>query len=536
VIFDRRAGRPRIAERTPEPSPRGPELARCRALVYRIPVAATYRELLNVTDPSLEKVKHHPEAHTYALLLVALVEHGGPMTLADVAARFDAAGIAPADEALASLRRCRPARAPIYREGDTYCLDPHDKDADLWMFRLGLRPAEVSRTEVVRPAPPPLPGPDVPLTLAELDQAWKGAAPMNTLSARRIVLALLDAHGGPMSPEDVVAGVTARARWHTLTADSAKFQQRGSPIVVDDQGRWAIAPDAAEALKAARGAVRQRLDHASPSAQAAADLIAYEVRREARRAELAKLRHVVAYAYPPGGPGALALLDIEAHTIDTFLGDEITAARARLAGYDVIAGLDVHALLRGIGVDLAGLRLAELGPPQKSKKINKSGRTLKITADLLIRGTCGISRPFDPEGLQRHLAAGDLNKARRRLEADVKSLYALYQYGRLHGELRLRWGFIDERLSAPWVDFDEWTLGGLMKHAHTHDLPLEIVVGSAPGWADPWSRAFLARVLKGSHEWDLYLVHDATGSAILRDDVQLARLAAPPQDPSRPMH
>jgi hypothetical protein len=149
---------------------------------------------------------------------------------------------------------------------------------------------------------------------------------MNTLSARRIVLALLDAHGGPMSPEDVVAGVTARARWHTLTADSAKFQQRGSPIVVDDQGRWAIAPDAAEALKAARGAVRQRLDHASPSAQAAADLIAYEVRREARRAELAKLRHVVAYAYPPGGPGALALLDIEAHTIDTFLGDEITAA------------------------------------------------------------------------------------------------------------------------------------------------------------------------------------------------------------------
>jgi hypothetical protein len=125
---------------------------------WRPPIA----RLLNVTDPSLEKVKHHPEAHTYALLLVALVEHGGPMTLADVAARFDAAGIAPADEALASLRRCRPARAPIYREGDTYCLDPHDKDADLWMFRLGLRPAEVSRTEVVRPAPPPLPGPDVP--------------------------------------------------------------------------------------------------------------------------------------------------------------------------------------------------------------------------------------------------------------------------------------------------------------------------------------------------------------------------------------
>ncbi len=506
-------------------------------------MVATYREILNLTDPSLEKVKHHPEAHTYALLLVALVERGGPMTLAEVAARFDAAGIAPADEALASLQRCRPARAPIYREGDTYCLDPYDPDADLWMFRLGLRPAKVPRAEVVRPAPPPLPGPEIPLTPAELDQAWKGAALMNTFSARRIVLAVLDAHGAPMRPEDVVAAVAARTPWHRLSADSAKFEQRGSPIDLDDQGRWAIAPDAADALSAARGAVReklaaaQRYEHARPTPEAlAADRLAYEARREARRAELAKLRHVIAYAFPPGGAEALALLDVEAHTIDTFIGGEIAAARARLAAYDIIAGLDVRALLRGIGVDSAGLRLAELGPPQKSKKINKSGRTLKITAELLIRGTCGISRPFDPEGLRRHLAAGDLGKARRRLEADVKSLHALYQYGRLHGALRLRWGFIDERIPAPWVDYDECTLGTLMSQAHTQSLPIEVVVGNAPGWADPWSRAIPARVVKGNAEWDLYLVEDETGYAVPREDVQLARLAAPQDGASRTIH
>ena len=212
-------------------------LARSRALAYPLPVAATYRELLNIPPPRLEEVKHHPEAHTYALLLVALTERGGPMTLAEVAARFDAAGIAPADDALLSLQRCRPARAPIYRQGDTYCLDPHDSDADLWISRLGLRPDAVARTAVAPPAPQPLPGPDVPLTLAELDRAWTGAAPMNTLSARRLVLAVLDAHGAPMSPDDVVAAVTARARWHTLTADTAKFERLGSPIVVDDRGR-----------------------------------------------------------------------------------------------------------------------------------------------------------------------------------------------------------------------------------------------------------------------------------------------------------
>ena len=81
---------------------------------------ASYGEILNLKNPSLEAVKHHPEANTYALLIVALIERGGPMTLANVAERFEAVGIAPANEALESLKRCRPARAPVYREGDLY--------------------------------------------------------------------------------------------------------------------------------------------------------------------------------------------------------------------------------------------------------------------------------------------------------------------------------------------------------------------------------------------------------------------------------
>lgn len=59
------------------------------------------------------------DASYYSLLLVALIERGEPMTLADVAVRFAAAGIAPTPgEALASLKRCKPARAPVYRDGD----------------------------------------------------------------------------------------------------------------------------------------------------------------------------------------------------------------------------------------------------------------------------------------------------------------------------------------------------------------------------------------------------------------------------------
>jgi hypothetical protein len=60
-----------------------------------------------------------------SLLIVALLERGELMTLEAAAARFAAAGItSTADEALASLKRCKPARAPIYRDGDSYALDP----------------------------------------------------------------------------------------------------------------------------------------------------------------------------------------------------------------------------------------------------------------------------------------------------------------------------------------------------------------------------------------------------------------------------
>ncbi|MFN7135891.1 MAG: hypothetical protein ACK4N5_27750, partial [Myxococcales bacterium] len=49
---------------------------------------------LGIQPPRLEQVAGHREANTYSLLLVALLERGGPMTLEEVAERFERAGIA----------------------------------------------------------------------------------------------------------------------------------------------------------------------------------------------------------------------------------------------------------------------------------------------------------------------------------------------------------------------------------------------------------------------------------------------------------
>ena len=209
------------------------------------------------------------------------------------------------------------------------------------------------------------------------------------------------------------------------------------------------------------------------------------------------------------------LVDVAERDLNTFVGDEIASAVEKLAGYDIIAAIDVRTLLRTLRFEPGDRRLGELGPPQKTKTINKRGRTLKITTSLLVQGSCGIMRPFgDAKKMREYLAGGQLTKLERRLEADAKSLY---------GSVRLRWGFLDERLPAPWVHRDEVTLYNLMDQACQRGVPLEIVVGSAPGWADPWSRLQLVQVEREQDGWQSWLVDD-DGCVIHEDETRSSSL------------
>jgi len=252
----------------------------------------------------------------------------------------------------------------------------------------------------------------------------------------------------------------------------------------------------------------------------------FERKREAHAQALARMRRVLIHAFPAKAPEAIALVDVAQREVTTFVGQEIGRALEELADYEVIAAVDVRGLLRALGFEPGERRLEELGPPQKTKTLNKRGRTLKITTSLLVQGSCGISRPFgDDKKLREYVRDGKLTKLRRRLEANVKSLFALYQYGRLHGAVRLRWGFLDERIPAPWVHRDEPTLNSLKELACERGVPLEVVVGSAPGWSDPWSRGRRAYVEKEERRWRSWSwLVDEEGYVIVEDEIQLARL------------
>ena len=503
-----------------------------------------YCQALGIEAPVLEKLTGHPQASTSTLLLVALLERGAPMSLPEAALRFEQAGVAPREPALRSLKRCQPARPPVYRNGDLYALDPHDEELELWAFRLGLRPPRWKAAEAApspAPATPaeasPAQDPAAPLTIGELRKAWRQASLFGSWSARRVTLAVLDAHRRSMAPAEVLAFLEGCAARHLVSASSAEYWQRGGPLQIDDLGRWRIAAggQGEAALRAARGAVRELLARVRRQEALGLDPALIEARkreshqeREVHAAELARLSRVVVHGFPSGDPKVVALVDVGTREISTFLGPELEAALQKLRRFEVLAAVEVRGLLRALGFDPGGRRLAELGPPQKTIRLNRQGRTLRISTEILIRSSCGISSPLGQASrLREYLKTGQIARLRRRLEADAKSLFAYYQYGRLHGAVRLRWGFLDEMIHAPWAHRDDHRLYDLMRRAHGHGRVLEVVAGSAPGWAEPWARARPCWVRQGPRGWGLELV-DKEGLLIDERDIQLARIAEAP--------
>jgi len=457
-------------------------------------------DTLGIAVPDLgEVVASQPKLTTYRRLVAALLERDAPMTLDEVAARFEAVGLGPAASSRRSLSRCRPATPPVVKLGERYGIDPRHEELRFLLPRLGLRvrPRIVSKP---RPVAAPLPGPEVPLTPEELDQGWKDRS-LHSWSQTRIALAVLDAHGGPLTPEEVGAWVTRRTG-RPLPVGGAALGRKGSPVAVDEAGRLSIASGAESALRGMRKAVRvwvaqerARQAQRPDPAEVAARQARHAARMAERRRELETERRVLLVAFPPKDPEAVALLDVGARRVQTFVGAELAELPASVAGSAAVGAMDAYATLASLGLE-GPWRVLELGPPKKTRRLNRSGRTLKITVDLLVRGTCGISRPFgDPKKLRAYLKQGHDSKLRRRLAADVKSLHALYAYGMLHGAVRLRWGFLDEGMAAPWKRIDDPGLYDLMRDAQQRGTVLEVVTGTAPGWSEPWARAQRARVV-----------------------------------------
>jgi hypothetical protein len=485
-------------------------------------------DALGIPPPDLAAISPEVLRNNFALLIAALLERGAAMTLVEVATRAAEAGLGDRLSILIALERCRPGRAPVFRDGPRYALDPRDPECSFWPMRLGLDPRQ--HTPRAPRAVEPTPADDVALRPEELAEAWPRAT-ASAWSGQRIALAVLDAHGRAMTPAEIEAFVRPVGPY-LPRMEGGVHTARGGPLAMTPEGALCLTPEAEGLIRSARGAVRAVLQK-TREAQAqrispeelTASRAAWAAKQAAKGALLRARRHAVLAAFPRDAPEAVAVVDVEAHTCALTLHPKAGEVAAMLDGFDALCGLDVREQLRVLGVEVGTRRVLELGATQKGRTLNRAGRTLRITPAMLIQSSCGIARPLG-EGtkLRGYVREAQWAKLARRVEADGKSLAAMFTYGRLHGAMRLRWGFLDEWVSTNWTEFDDpHRLQALKRDAHAQGRPLEVVLHTA-AWEAPWSRAreVTPRDLGGS---TLALLDDDTG-VVCEADIVAARIKA----------
>ncbi|MGK3964092.1 hypothetical protein WMF38_07915 [Sorangium sp. So ce118] len=352
-----------------------------------------------------------------------------------------------------------------------------------------------------------VPGDDVPLSTEEVEAAFRDRS-VTSLPWIQQAAAVLDARRTPMTAEEIESFLAG------LTTHREKLGPRNRPgtsdlFLTDEDGRLTlnpVAPGLVAMRRAVRGlppAVLVQRSRSQPTAWEEGCVVRRvkpdaEGRRNAEIAEIARMaRRAVLRVVPSAeDPRAVAMLDVGQRSIQTFIGRNVAELAGLLERFDVIAGLRVHDMLHALGFDADRCRVVELEPPQKSRRLNRAGRTLQITPELLIAGTTRIRRPLgEPERAMRYLSEGDHRRLARRIESDVKALHALYRYGVLHGAVRLRWGFVDEMLATDWALPGDVSLRQQLKSAYDKDAVVDLVVGVAPGWADPWWQARRVRIV-----------------------------------------
>ena len=510
-----------------------------------------YCERLGIKVPRLEDSLAKRDARLFHLMVVALLEHGQPMTLEQIVARLEAAGVRPgyggarSTDLSDSLKKAWHGMDPVYRDTQgRYGVNLDSSELDLLLWLLGLRPGRHESTSFPPPPDPAAPPDTVPLSREEVEAALEGRSPW-AMGSLRPTAAVLEAFGSPKSIGDVKGILEPLMPHGPWLSPETVASWRTTLITVDPHGRLQLNADSPD-LSRLRQAIRRlsqpvltrRLREAHWAARHAEIDRINEQEERKEELEAARLRRAVLRVVPArGNIQAASLLDVGTRTIKTMIGEELADLPTLLDASDIVAGIAVRDALVVLGLDADRWRLVDLGPPQKTITINRRGRTLRLTDELILRSTTRISRPLgDPARIAAYLARGERGRLTRRLESDVKALHALYRFGVLHRSVRVRWGFLDEMIAVrDWAHPGDLSVYAVLRRAAELRAPVDIVTGSAPGWADPWARARRVRVTVLFDQQRIVLVTDGSAEyQIALDEIQDLRAA--PLDPSERRH
>lgn len=174
-----------------------------------------YCQRLGIPVPRFEAVAGRPDVTLFQLVVMALLERGGPMSMDEIAARLDRAAL-PARLArrdfVVAVEKAWHGQPPLVRDGDEHlALDLLSSEFRHIAFVAGLR-----RSVAPRPTPVDSHVPkedDEPLSQDEVTAAFSGRS-LEVYSSIRRAAAVLEAWGSPQPKRlrDVAGRLAAEAR------------------------------------------------------------------------------------------------------------------------------------------------------------------------------------------------------------------------------------------------------------------------------------------------------------------------------------
>ena len=173
------------------------------------------------------------------------------------------------------------------------------------------------------------------------------------------------------------------------------------------------------------------------------------------------------------------------------------ASLADWLGYmDLILGLDPLNDLARIGFAPSENTVLDLTPPFNYHWL-KGGGMKEFSAKDVIRMTLGLPRPLENQQKLRQYfyVRGKKTLAIKRLKGDVKTLWNFYEYGRLHGFVRLRWRYLNELYAVSWNPGRQPLIEEILDAACDAEKAVDVVFGAPPSWDEPWNGCFRCNVM-----------------------------------------
>ncbi|HOC17939.1 MAG TPA: plasmid pRiA4b ORF-3 family protein [Vicinamibacterales bacterium] len=508
----------------------------------RAEAANRYCDRLHIPVPDLDVAVRYPTLSVADLMALAVLEAGRPLAVDEIAAR-----LARLDLPTRLRRAGDPAALPKAWRGQ----GPLVRDPVNGLFYLDLLShyeighlafvGNAERQAAVMREPPQVSQPPdtVPLSQEEVDTAFEGRdlGPFSSVSSLRQAAAILEAAGGgPLSLDEVNDRLTRFSQFARLDERAVKAW-RTNLVRVEDDGSLRLersSPDLPgmrrDIRRLAVSTLRERAWSAGFQSKEAELDIEREARdrrdmEEARRTRRAFLHVVVLDRIAR----AAAVIDVARRELRSFIGSALREVPAHLEGYDFLAGLDLRPSLRALGLDPDRWWLAELRPSQRTFRPAGTGRALPVELRSIVQATTNRrGAPANPKEWKSLLTGRSPARLEARLARDADALFALYEYGSLHGGVRMRRRQGEALLPVSWSmrgDFDFWSV---VEASIRRLVPVHLVVGYPAGLSpEPYKDAVPVTIVEREMNGRTLYVRAGEDGVIAMDRADVAAIGLP---------